>query len=239
LIQPPIEKGVDMSTTLAFDVYGTLINTHGVIDKLETMLDSSVNASDFSQTWREKQLEYSFRRGLMRAYAPFSVCTKDALNYTAAYYSVSLSASEKSELLASYAVLPAFDDVAATLNSLSQKGFKLLAFSNGTEDAVVGLLKNAGIHDLFDGVVSVDDLQTFKPNPDVYHHFTQKAGSIPAQTWLVSSNPFDVIGAVSAGLKAAWVQRSKAAIFDPWGVEPTVTIDSLLKLEAALLMAPS
>jgi 2-haloacid dehalogenase len=221
--------------TLAFDVYGTLINTHGVIDKLETMLSSSVNASEFSQTWRDKQLEYSFRRGLMRAYAPFSVCTKDALNYTASYYEVLLSDSEKATLLACYAQLPAFDDVAATLLSLSQKGFKLLAFSNGTEDAVVGLLQNAGIRDLFVGVVSVDDLQTFKPNPDVYHYFTQKAGSIASQTWLVSSNPFDVIGAVSAGLNAAWVQRSKSIIYDPWGVEPTVTIDSLINLESALL----
>jgi 2-haloacid dehalogenase len=224
-----------MSMTLAFDVYGTLINTHGVIDKLETMLSSSVNASEFSQTWRDKQLEYSFRRGLMRAYAPFSVCTKDALNYTASYYEVLLSDSEKATLLACYAQLPAFDDVAATLISLSQKGFKLLAFSNGTEDAVEGLLQNAGIRDLFVGVVSVDDLQTFKPNPDVYHYFTQKAGSITSQTWLVSSNPFDVIGAVSAGLKAAWVQRSKSIIYDPWGVEPTVTIDSLINLESALL----
>jgi 2-haloacid dehalogenase len=121
------------------------------------------------------------------------------------------------------------------LISLSQKGFKLLAFSNGTEDAVEGLLQNAGIRDLFVGVVSVDDLQTFKPNPDVYHYFTQKAGSITSQTWLVSSNPFDVIGAVSAGLNAAWVQRSKSIIYDPWGVEPTVTIDSLINLESALL----
>jgi 2-haloacid dehalogenase len=111
----------------------------------------------------------------------------------------------------------------------------LLAFSNGTEDAVEGLLQNAGIRDLFVGVVSVDDFQTFKPNPDVYHYFTQKAGSIASQTWLVSSNPFDVFGAVSAGLNAAWVQRSKSIIYDPWGVEPTVTIDSLLNLESALL----
>ena len=226
-----------MSTTFAFDVYGTLINTHGVIDKLSKILGSSVSASDFSQTWRDKQLEYSFRRGLMRMYAPFSICTKDALNYTASYYQVSLSDTDKLELLSSYALLPAFDDVFATLKSLHGQGFKLLAFSNGTEDAVEGLLKNAGILNLFDGLVSVDDLQTFKPNPDVYHHFVQKAGSVAAQTWLVSSNPFDVIGALSVGLKAAWVQRSQTAIFDPWGVEPTVTIDSLLKLEAAFLTA--
>ena len=50
-----------MATTLAFDVYGTLINTHGVVSLLENMVGD--NAHAFSTTWREKQLEYSFRRG--------------------------------------------------------------------------------------------------------------------------------------------------------------------------------
>ena len=52
-----------MATTLAFDVYGTLINTHGVLSLLDDMIGD--NAQAFSNTWREKQLEYSFRRGLM------------------------------------------------------------------------------------------------------------------------------------------------------------------------------
>ena len=43
-------------------------------------------------------------------------------------------------------------------------------------------------------------------------------------------NPFDVIGAVSAGMKSAWVKRSDTAVFDPWGVEPTVTVKSLNEL---------
>lgn len=225
-----------MAVTLAFDVYGTLINTHGVVSKLKEVLDPSINAENFSQTWRDKQLEYSFRRGLMKSYAPFSVCTKDALHYTNTYYGASLSGLQLAALLACYAVLPAFDDVESSLRGLREKGFKLLAFSNGVEEAVDELLCNASIRDLFDDVVSVDDLQTFKPNPDVYDYFMKKAGSQAKETWLISSNPFDVIGAVSAGLSAAWVQRSKSAIFDPWGIEPTATIDSLDKLESTLFV---
>ena len=51
-------------TTLAFDVYGTLIDTQGVTVILEQFLGD--RAFEFSRTWREKQLEYSFRRGLMQ-----------------------------------------------------------------------------------------------------------------------------------------------------------------------------
>jgi FMN phosphatase YigB (HAD superfamily) len=40
----------------------------------------------------------------------------------------------------------------------------------------------------------------------------------------------DVIGAISAGMRAAWVQRSKDTIFDPWGIEPTITVSNLGEL---------
>ncbi len=51
-----------MSVTLAADVYGTLIDTQGVVSTLKEMVGSK--AEKFSCTWREKQLEYSFRREL-------------------------------------------------------------------------------------------------------------------------------------------------------------------------------
>ena len=44
----------------------------------------------------------------------------------------------------------------------------------------------------------------------------------------------DVIGARSAGLSSAWVQRSEEKIYDPWGVEPNVTVRSMIDLPAAL-----
>ena len=92
------------------------------------------------------------------------------------------------------------------------------------------LLVAAGIRDFFIGVVSVDDLKSFKPNPAVYRHFLRKSGASGNSAWLISSNPFDVIGAVSAGMNAAWVRRSQEAIFDPWGIEPTITVESIVEL---------
>lgn len=218
-----------MSVTLAFDVYGTLINTHGVVAKLQGIVGDQAQA--FSQTWREKQLEYSFRRGLMRKYETFAVCTANALEYTCCYYKLDLSQEQKDELLASYRTLPAFDDAKEGLVRLKEKGYRLYAFSNGQAEAVETLLVTAGIRDLFLGVVSVDDLKTFKPNPDVYQHFLDQSRSTADNAWLISSNPFDVIGAISTGMNAAWVQRTKEAIFDPWGIEPTITVESLVELE--------
>ena len=96
------------------------------------------------------------------------------------------------------------------------------------------LRSNAGIRELFLGVVSVDDIKSFKPNPAVYSHFLRKSGSTGGESWLISSNPFDVIGAISAGMKSAWVRRSPEAIFDPWGIEPTITVSSLIELDGKI-----
>ena len=214
--------------TLAFDVYGTLIDTHGLLAELEELV--SEKAPAFSMTWREKQLEYSFRKGLMRKYEPFSACTRQALDMTCAIYGVTLSPERKAHLLRRYRSLPAFADVRDCLSGLNAANFRLFAFSNGEPAALEELLTNAGIHDLFQGVVSVDEVQSFKPNPDVYRYFLDQANSAPENAWLISSNPFDVIGAVSAGMKSAWVRRSPAAVFDPWGIEPTLTIGGLGEL---------
>ena len=68
---------------------------------------------------------------------------------------------------------------------------------------------------------------------------TSPAGSPSpgASAWLVSSNPFDVIGAMSAGMRAAWVRRSPQAVFDPWGIAPSVTVAELTTLAAAIGVA--
>ncbi len=223
-----------MTISLAFDVYGTLIDTHGVVTQLKKVLHSSISARDFSQTWRDKQLEYSFRRGLMRKYERFSICTRDALNFTCLHYDITLTDNDKQLLLDSYSSLPAFTDVIDGLTSLKAKGFHLYAFSNGAADAVESLLEKANIRDFFIDIVSVDDLQTFKPNPDVYQYFLERSNSPAEDAWLISSNPFDVIGALSAGLKAAWVKRSEGAVFDPWGIEPTMTITKVSNLTQSL-----
>lgn len=212
--------------TLAFDVYGTLIDTNGVVDLLKTMVGDKANS--FSQTWREKQLEYSFRRAAMINYVSFAVCTSQALDYACAYYKELLTQGQKNSLLSIYKVLPAFEEVKSALTILKEEGYHLFAFSNGQSSAVENLLDNAGIKDLFLGIVSVDDIKTFKPSPGAYAYFLRSANVQGEEAWLISSNSFDVTGSISAGMKSAWVQRSPDVLFDPWEIKPTMIVNSIL-----------
>ena len=221
-----------MTITLAFDVYGTLINTSGVNDLLKQYIDDKTEL--FMELWRSKQLEYSFRRGLMKQYKKFSVCTRSALDYSDAYLNTGLTEDNKNCLMQKYRVLPAFHDVKESLVKLQSANYRMFAFSNGFGDDVKNLLINAEIDKYFEDVVSVDDIKTFKPNPDVYAHFLSTTGSTAAESWLISGNPFDVIGAGSVGINSAWIRHSPKQVFDPWEIKPTLTVGSLTELYNAL-----
>jgi 2-haloacid dehalogenase len=215
-------KGADF----ALDVYGTIIDTFGVRQHLERLIGDSAEA--FANLWREKQLEYSFRRALMRSYEPFSTCTRQALIYCGKAFGVQLSQEAARELLEQYKRLPAYTDAKPAIEKLKLKGRKLVAFSNGEEKVVRELLANGGMIHSFDAIISVDEVRSFKPDPSVYQFLAARLQRDLSDIWLVSSNPFDVIGAKNAGLRAAWVKRRKTAVFDPWGIEPDLVARDLL-----------
>ncbi|BFM04991.1 haloacid dehalogenase type II [Halioxenophilus aromaticivorans] len=221
-----------MTYTLAFDVYGTLIDTQGVTNKLHSYLGDL--AAQFAQQWRDKQLEYAFRRGLMEDYVNFSDCIQQALEYTCQHFDVYLSTEQKNVLLECYLSLPAFEDVAPGLSALAETNHQLFAFSNGTTEAVESLLSHSELDSFFSEIVTVETTKTFKPSPKVYQHLLHTTQSSADATWLVSSNPFDIIGAASQGLQTAWIKRSEKAVFDPWGVEPTLIVENIVALSEAL-----
>ena len=221
-----------MANTLAFDVYGTLIDTASVTKTLNKHLGD--RTAEFSRLWREKQLEYSFRRGLMQNYRDFSVCTRNALDYACQYFQAEITEIDKLTLMDEYRTLPPFSDVEEGLSKLNSSAFRMFAFSNGRVQDVSSLLKNANIYHYFEGIISVDEVRSFKPNPAVYGHFLRRSEAVGSEAWLISSNPFDVIGAISAGISAAWIKRSPQAIFDPWEIKPTMIVNGLVELYEAL-----
>jgi len=141
---------------------------------------------------------------------------------------------KKVELLAKYRKLPAFDDVPAGLADLKDQNLRLYAFSNGIPEGIQAVLEHAALMEYFDDIVSVDPVRSFKPDPRVYMHFLSLTNSKPEETCLISSNPFDVIGAQASGWRGVWVIRSDTAIFDPWDVKPTATVTNFTELSEVL-----
>ena len=224
-----------MTQFIGFDIYGTLIDVQAISAPLLPHVGNDLKlAGRFSELWREKQLEYSFRRAAMRSYEPFPVCSEQALLYTATVLRVELSQTQRQQLLAAYQSLPAFAEVADGLLTLRARKHRLAAFSNGPLKSLQPLLRHNGLLERFDELVSVDDKATFKPDPATYAYLHERLGGDRKRTWVVSSNPFDVIGAKHAGLRAAWIKRGEDKVLDPWGVEPDLVVGDLVALAERL-----
>ena len=221
-----------MPEALGFDIYGTLVDPLDMDVHLREI--AGEGADRFSALWREKQIEYTWRRALLRRYENFGVCTRQALDFAALSFGLELSDEQRDGLVEEYQNLRPFPDVSPGLGRLRSGGHTLVAFTNGVEATARVLLERGGVLDHLEDVVSVDDMRTFKPDPEVYRHLARRLGRPVGETWLVSSNAWDVIGAKSAGLRAAWVKRNPGTIYDPWGVEPDLVVEDLEQLAGRL-----
>ena len=221
-----------ISEALTFDVYGTLVDPIGISKELEQHLPHTV-AVQAAEVWRRKQLEISFRLTAMDRYENFSWCTRKALDYALEHANQKLDADIKDSLIARYDDLDAFPDAAPALARLREQGHALSVLSNGAPAMLNGILDATGLRQYFDEVISVDEVKVFKPAPRTYHHAAERLKRAPSEVRLVSCNSFDIIGAESAGLRTAWVDRSQG-VFESDGTPPAIVVRSLEELPDAL-----
>jgi len=216
---------------LAFDMYGTLVNPIRIWKQLERYIPAE--AVRVAEVWRQKQLEFTFRLTAMERYEDFEQVTRYALDYALAAVGQTLTAEQKEGLMGQYNDLERFDDVEPGLRRLKEAGYAMVVFSNGSPSMLGAIMHRAGLDDYFEGFVSVDEVKMYKPSPKVYRHVASRLGRPIGEVRLISSNPFDVIGARAAGMQAAWIDRS-GGLFDALGSRPDVVAGTLIELAAIL-----
>jgi 2-haloacid dehalogenase len=194
-----------MSSAYVFDAYGTLFDVHGAIAHHRAA--AGPDAERFSEIWRSKQLEYTWTLTLAGHYADFWTLTERALDFAFARVP-SVDRALRGKLLEAYLRLDAFADARPALAELKTRGRRLAILSNGSPPMLASAVEAAGIAGLFDAVLSVDRVRRYKPRPEVYALVTGALSVGPSDVAFVSSNRWDVMGAVSFGFTAYWVNRS-------------------------------
>ncbi|KAF2648088.1 HAD-like protein [Lophiostoma macrostomum CBS 122681] len=122
-----------------------------------------------------------------------------------------------------YNTLSVFPDVPPLFEHLRQEDnahIHAAIFSNGTSDMIHATLDESPDlrphRELFKDVVLVEGVGRFKPAPEVYTHLLSTVHKTHHEqdVWLISGNPFDVVGANAVGLRTCWVDRSGAGWTD-------------------------
>ena len=192
-------------SVFVFDAYGTLFDVHACIARFEK--EAGPDIARMSEIWRTKQLEYSWTLTMAGHYTDFWTLTERALDYALARVP-SVPKSLKPRLLDSYFKLDAFPDARAALKALKAAGHKTGILSNGSPDMLQGAVDNAGVGADLDGVLSVDVLKMFKPQPEIYALVTDHFKCKPSDVTFVSSNRWDVMASVSVGFRGLWINRA-------------------------------
>ncbi|KAL4819564.1 HAD-like domain-containing protein [Aspergillus spinulosporus] len=198
---------------IAFDLYGTLLSTESIAKQLESHFPGK--AQSISSLWRRYQLEYTWRLNSMGLYEPFSDITRNALQHALAEHDEPLPDDTIASLMKAYDNLSTFPDVQPILTNLSKiPTVTAVVFSNGTQSMISNSVNSssdlAPHASVFKEIISVESIKAYKPAPAVYHHLIAKSGKSSTQKgdiYLVSGNPFDIVGARSVGLNAIWVDR--------------------------------
>src|SRR5262245_27663657 len=195
---------------LAFDAYGTLFDVFSVTALCEQLFPGK--GTQLAQTWRFKQLQYSLMRSLMGRHRDFWGLTEDGLVWAGKNLKVELTADKKKQLMDAYLSLAAFPDVKPGLEALKAQGIKLAILSNGEPKMLEAAAKSAGIRDLLDDIISVEEVKIFKTSPRVYNLAPERMKVSNPELGFISANSWDINGAASAGLNTFWIQRSAAEV---------------------------
>lgn len=189
-----------------FDAYGTLFDVYSVRVVADDLFPG--HGARLAELWRDKQMDYSRLRALAGAYVDFWTVTGDALDVSCERLDLPLSAAARKRLMAQYARLTAFPENLGVLTRLKTRGLPLGVLSNGSPAMLASAVSAAGMDGVFDRVLSVDAVRTFKPHPATYGMGPDALGLGAGEILFVSSNGWDACCAALYGYQAFWVNRA-------------------------------
>ena len=159
-----------------------------------------------------------------------------ALDMVAARRGMTLDDAERDGILLRMRELPPHPEVPGALAKLADAGFRLASLTNSPPAVMQAQLDNAGLAELFDARLSVEDSGSLKPAPVVYRDAAARLGVAPADMRLIAAHAWDVTGAIRAGCAAAFVARP-GMVLDPLGETPDVVGRDLDEVADRILAA--
>ncbi len=187
-----------------FDAYGTLFDFNSAASAARGELGEEWQR--VSDLWRQKQLQYTWLRGLAGHHADFWQVTREALGFALAPLRLERPGLRE-RLMDLYLKLATYPEVPETLRRLKATGRKLAILSNGTPAMLDAVVHSAGLERLFDAVLSVEEVGVYKPHPSVYGLACERLKIAPSRICFLSSNAWDAFSAKAFGMRVVWCNR--------------------------------
>ncbi len=216
-------------TTCIFDAYGTLFDISAAAREAAAEPGRVALAACWQKLaadWRTKQLQYTWHRALVREHREFWLVTQDGLDWALENNGLAGDGDLRDRLLKLYWELTAYPEVPAMLANLKDMGMNTAILSNGSPAMLEGAVTSAGLNEVLDDTLSVEEVGVFKPAPEVYELVTRRFECPPRHVLFVSSNCWDALAARGYRFQAVWVNRAGEPL-DRLGHTPRETLSDL------------
>lgn len=219
-----------MPRVCVFDVNETLLDLRA----LDPAFVRIFGDASQRQAWFAQFLQSALVATVTNTYTNFGKIGIAALEMLAARRGVSLSEEHKQLIRDGIQHLPPHPEVRESLERLRSAGLRLATLTNSTAEVAEAQLRNAGIRDHFEQVLSADTVRRLKPAPEPYRMAADRLGVGIGQVRLVAAHAWDIAGALRAGCAAAFVARP-GMVLNPLAERPDV-IGSDLREVAGLIL---
>lgn len=210
-----------------FDVVGTLFN----LDRIQKVF-GRFNASDeLPELWFARLLHSSMTATLTGRYLPFYELAEAGLRQI-----IDLKDLPEDLLmpaLKGLQELDLWDDARECLDTLQADDHQLVALTNSGSAAVESLFRRAEISNMFELILSADDVGACKPNPAPYRMALNRMNVYPPDACMISAHGWDILGAHTVGLRTVWVSRLEKQWPFP-GDPPDLTVATLSEIPSLI-----
>ncbi|WP_372753666.1 haloacid dehalogenase type II [Mariniflexile sp.] len=217
---------------LFFDVNETLLD----LTEMKKQVGEALGGrEELLSLWFTTMLQYSLVTTASGQYEHFGNIGAAALQMVAANNGISITeAKARNVIINALRGLPAHPEVKEALEQLKKAGYKMVSFTNSSNEGVKKQFESAGLTSYFDERLSVEDVGKFKPFIDTYAWGARKMGVKPEECMLIAAHGWDVAGALWAGWRAAFIGRPGQQMF-PLAPQSEIIVSDLKKVADILV----
>ncbi|MDN2661901.1 haloacid dehalogenase type II [Psychromonas sp. 14N.309.X.WAT.B.A12] len=214
-----------------FDVNETLLNLDNVGKSVSKALGGRDELVPF---WFTTMLHYSLVSNETGEYHSFAEIGIASLEMIAKQQNIDLTPEQaKTAVLTPFRDLAPHADVVEGLTRIRALGYKMITLTNSSDAGIAAQLKNSNLAQYFDGSLTVQNLQTFKPDLKVYQWAEKEMEVAPEDAMLIAAHAWDIAGADKVGWKTAYILRPGKALY-PLANKPDLTGKDLIEIAKQL-----
>lgn len=188
---------------VAFDVIETLFS----LETLKPRFTDTGLPGHRLETWFARLLRDAFALDMSGVYKPFREVASATLASMLGQEPGGDVREKIDHVIGGFAELDAHADVTPAMSALRDAGIRIATLTNGSAEVTSALLERAGARHFVDKVISIDEIEHWKPHPAPYLHCARTLEVEPDRLALVAAHPWDIQGAQRCGLITGYVAR--------------------------------